>query len=279
MVLRSTPAFGPGIYVSCGEISGMHTVTHHGRTTAYRRSDLGGDGRPVLCIHGSGGTSEVWKAQLSRLASDRPVAALDLSGHGESDDIDADPGWSALSAYADDVLAVAEETDARVLMGNSLGGAVALHVALRRDYDLDALVLTGTGARLAVLDDLLAWLDDDAEFERAVDFLHGGDCLFHDPDGRTVEFSKEAMRAVGREVVRRDFRTCHGFDVRGRLGGIDVPALAIVGEHDRLTPPHYHEYLAAELPRGEYASIEDAAHLAMLESPDAFNDAVTSFLD
>src|SRR6056297_1257132 len=128
-----------------GESDCMNEVTHHGRTTAYRVADRGGEGSPVLCVHGSGATHELWKAQLGRFASERPVVALDLSGHGDSADFDADPGWETLSAYADDVLAVAEETDAGVLAGNSLGGAVALRIAVERDHDFDALVLAGTG--------------------------------------------------------------------------------------------------------------------------------------
>ena len=69
------------------------------------------------------------RCPASGLAVDRfPVAALDLSGHGESDDVDAEPGYTALSAYVDDVLAVAEAVDADVLVGNSLGGAVLLGV-------------------------------------------------------------------------------------------------------------------------------------------------------
>ena len=83
----------------------MRRVTHHGRTTAYRVADREAEGSPLLCVHGSGGTHEVWKSQLGRLASRRPVVALDLSGHGDSEDFDADPGWETVSAYADDVLA------------------------------------------------------------------------------------------------------------------------------------------------------------------------------
>ncbi|USZ67751.1 alpha/beta hydrolase [Halorussus salilacus] len=252
-------------------------VTHHGRATAYRLADRGGEGSGVLCVHGSGGTKEVWKAQLGRLASHRPVAALDLSGHGDSEDFDADPGWETLSAYADDVAAVAEETDAGVLVGNSLGGAVALQFAIERDHDLDALVLAGTGAKLPVLSDLLGWLDSD--FDRAVEFLHGEDRLFHDPDSRYVELSTEAMHEVGQRVTRRDFLSCHEFDLRDRLDEVDVPTLAVVGEHDKLTPPDYHEYLADEIPGGRYREIEGAAHLAMLEEPERFNDAVSEFLD
>jgi pimeloyl-ACP methyl ester carboxylesterase len=218
----------------------------------------------------------VWKSQ-HRLTDDRPVAALDLSGHGESEDVDADAGYGALSAYADDVIAVAEETDAGVLVGNSLGGAVVLHAVLDRSVDPDAVVLAGTGARLSVNEDLLDWLADD--FDRAVEFLHGPGRLFDDPDDALVELSASAMRDCGQAVTERDFRTCHAFDERDRLSEIDVPALAVVGENDRLTPPWFHEYLADEIPDAALAIVEDAAHLAMLERPKAFNVALKSFLD
>ncbi|NEU56168.1 alpha/beta fold hydrolase [Halorussus sp. MSC15.2] len=255
----------------------MQRVTHHGRATAYRVADRGGEGSPLLAVHGSGGTHEVWKGQLGRLAGRRPVVALDLSGHGESEDFEADHGWETLSAYADDVLAVAEETDAGVLVGNSLGGAVALQLVIERDHDFDGLVLAGTGAKLPVLDDLLRWLDSD--FDRAVEFLHGEDRLFHDADSRYIQLSTEAMKEVGRRVTRRDFESCHAFDVRDRLGDVDVPALAVVGEHDHLTPPAYHEELADGIPDCEYAEVRGAAHLAMLEEPEGFNAAIMDFLD
>ncbi|MFB6122235.1 MAG: alpha/beta fold hydrolase [Haloferacaceae archaeon] len=253
----------------------METVTHHGRETAYHRSDRGGDGSPMLCVHGSGGSHEVWKGQ-SRLADDRPVVAVDLSGHGESADVDAEAGYEALSAYVDDVVAVARATDAGVLVGNSLGGAVVLATALERDLSLDALVLVGTGAKLAVLDDLLTWLQED--FDRAVDFLHEGNRLFHDPEEPLVERSRETLYETGSAITYRDFRTCHEFDVRDRLDAIDVPSLAVVGEYDQLTPTRYHEFLADEMPDCRLVTVDDAAHLAMLERPAAFNDAVATFL-
>ena len=254
----------------------MRRVTHHGRETAYRYSDRGGGGPAVCCIHGSGGTKAVWKAQ-ARLADRFPLATLDLSGHGDSDDVDADPGPETLGAYADDVVAVVEATDATVLCGNSLGGAVALWVALERDVDLDGLILAGTGAKLAVLRDLLDWLAGD--FDRAVEFLHGEDRLFHDAAAEYVELSTAAMHDTGQAVTERDFRTCHRFDVRDRLDEIEAPSLAVVGEHDKLTPPRYHDYLAERIDDCTRAVIADAAHLTMLEQPTAFNAAVAEFLE
>ncbi|WP_336037834.1 alpha/beta fold hydrolase [Halobacterium yunchengense] len=263
----------------------METVTHDGRTTAYRVEDRGGDAAPLLCVHGSGGTHAVWKSQLARLSRERPVAAVDLSGHGDSDDVDAEPGPETLRAYVDDVLAVAGEVEAGVLAGNSLGGAVVLTALLDRDalaesrVDVDAAVFAGSGAKLAVLDELRDWLaGGGGGFDRAVEFLHRDDMLFHDPSDREREFSEAAMREAGRAVVERDFLSCHTFDVRGDLDAVDVPVFALTGEYDRLTPPDYHEYLAEHVQDGAWTTVPDAAHLSMLEAPEAFNDELGAFL-
>ena len=250
----------------------METVNHSGRETAYERSD--GEGAPVCYVHGSGLDHRAWRFQLNR--SEQPAVALDLSGHGDSGNVDVDPGYETLSVYADDVLAVAEETNCEALVGNSLGGAVLLHLAFERDFSPEALVLCGTGAKLAVQEDVLTWLDED--FERVVEFLQGSGLIFHDPDPEILETSKATMFETGRKVTRRDLRSCHTFDARRRLGEIDAPTLALCGEHDGLTPPRYHEYLAENIPTSELAILPDAAHLAMLERPMAFNNVLDEFL-
>lgn len=255
----------------------METVSHHGRETAYRVSDRSTDGDPALFVHGSGGTHGVWKSQFARLSGDRPIAGLDLSGHGESADVDVEPGPETMAAYVEDTLAVARATDARVFVGNSLGGAVVMTALIEQDPDVDAAVLVGSGAKLAVLEDLQEWLAED--FDRAVDFLHGEDRLFHDPDERLDRLSRATMRAVGQAVTYRDYLTSNAFDERDRLDQIEVPTLAVTGEYDGLTPPSYHEYLAEHIPDAEYETLPDAAHLSMLETPNAFNDAFERFLD
>ncbi|WP_255149396.1 alpha/beta fold hydrolase [Halorarius halobius] len=252
----------------------MDTVSHHGRETAYRTTSFE-EGDPVLYVHGSGGDHRVWVEQYGPQGIG-PAAAVDLTGHGESDDEDLPAGEACLDAYADDVVAVAEATGARTLVGNSMGGAVALWVALERDLPLDALVLCGTGAKLGVGDDLLAMLDD--EYDAAVEAVHAPDLLFHDADAETVERSKSLLTDTGGPVTARDFRTCDRFDVRERLDEVTVPALALTGEHDGMTPPSFTEYLGEHLPDCETAILDDCAHLSMLERPDAWNERVRSFL-
>jgi pimeloyl-ACP methyl ester carboxylesterase len=252
----------------------METVEHHGRETAYRVT--GGDGPTTLFVHGSGGTHRVWANQYGP-DGPRPAVALDLSGHGDSEDVDADPGRETLRAYAADVRAVARETDAAVLVGNSLGGAVVLSILLDGALDPAGAVLQGTGAKLAVSASLRDALAED--FEAAVEALHGPDRLFHDADAEAVERSKAQFRATGRAVTERDFLTCHRFDVRERLAEIATPVLALVGEHDQLTPVAYHEALAEGVTDGRLTVVEDAAHLAMVERPGAVSGAIARFRD
>lgn len=256
-----------------GERPRMETVEHDGRTTAYRRT---GDGPPVVFVHGSGATHRVWVEQYGRHDAPYEAVAVDLSGHGDSDDVDAEAGEETLDAYADDVLAVAREVGAPVLVGNSLGGAVVQHVAVEREYEAAGYVLCGTGAKLGVRDDLLEMLAGD--FESFVEAIHGEDMLLHDADEEVVAASREGMHEVGRAVTERDFRTCDAFDVRGRLDAVAVPCLAITGEHDRLTPVEFHEYLAEHLPEGRLAVVAEAAHLSFLERPDAWNSEVDAFV-
>jgi pimeloyl-ACP methyl ester carboxylesterase len=199
-----------------------------------------------------------------------------LSGHGNSEDIDTEAGPATLAAYAEDVEAIAAETDADILVGNSLGGAVVFEVVLSGTDDPAGVVFAGSGAKLAVHEDLRRLLEDD--FEGAIERLHEPGMLLGEADEQTLDQSKETLRSAGQAVTRRDFLTCHQFDVREELSEIAVPALAVVGEDDQLTPPVYHEYLAAHIGSCRFETIPDAGHLAMLERPTAFNDTLASFV-
>ncbi|PSQ53481.1 alpha/beta hydrolase [Halobacteriales archaeon SW_8_65_20] len=251
----------------------MNAVTHAGRAITYRQTGEGD--RPVLYVHGAGGDHRLWVEQYApgRVA---PAVALDLTGHGDSDDADLTPGADALDAYARDVLAVARETGARTLVGNSMGGAVALWAVLEHGVEPDALVLCGTGAKLAVGEALLDAFDSD--LDAALDTLAGPDLLFHDADGDMRARTMAAFRETGQSVTARDFRTCDAFDVRDRLDEIDVPALALTGEHDGMTPPSFTDALGSGLPDCETAVLDDCAHLSMLERPTAWNERVRAFL-
>lgn len=255
----------------------MEYASHHGRRTAYRVAQPEGSGPTMLYVHGSGGNHRVWAAQYGPRGPSHPAAALDLSGHGDSEDVDTPAGTETLAAYTDDVSAVADAVEADVLVGNSLGGAVVQRLLLDRSHSLSGAVLAGTGAKLAVTESLRKSLA--TEFGSAVEALHGENMLFYDAHERMIGQSRKTMHAVGQSVTERDFLSCRTFDVRDRLDEIDVPVLAVVGEYDRLTPVTYHEFVAETVPDARLTVLEDAAHLPMVERPIAFASALGTFLD
>ncbi len=254
----------------------MEYIDHHGRETAYRYAARGGRDTTCVFVHGSGADHRVWKSQ-DRLARDMAIAAIDLSGHGDSDDIATPPGSETLDRYAEDVQAVFEAVDGDVLVGNSLGGAVSMWVALEYECDLTGMCLVGTGAKLAVHERIRRMLSED--FDTAVETLHRPGWLLKEPESPLGEASRQAMYEVGRRITERDFLTCHKFDIRDRLDEIEVETLTIGGMDDRLTPPWYHEFLDEQIPQSRLVLVDDAAHLLMLEEPETFNEHLAAFVD
>ena len=112
----------------------------------------------VVLIHGAGGNHLLWPAALRRLQG-ATVYALDLPGHGRS----RGPGRELIGDYAADVAGFMEAAgiDRAVLMGHSMGGAIAQQVALEIPQRVGGLVLLGTGARLPVAPAILEGIQHD----------------------------------------------------------------------------------------------------------------------
>jgi pimeloyl-ACP methyl ester carboxylesterase len=240
--------------------------------------------RPFF-IHGAGSNAGFWHQQQSGFPN---AVYLDLPGHlsPRSRGIEAvqlKGDDYSLAAYAD---AVARHIEREieggvVLVGHSMGGAVALMLALRKPLWLRGLVLTNTGARLSVSDALLALLRTDyrAAVEWIVDHSFGA-------ASATMTYAERIARNGTRrkllrarpEVALADYESCRDFDVRPHLGEISVPALVVVGEQDRMTSPHLGGELCAGLPHATLHVVTGAGHMLPIEQPDTYNKAVSEFI-
>jgi pimeloyl-ACP methyl ester carboxylesterase len=223
----------------------------------------------LVFVHGAGGTAASW--DLQRLAFPSSVA-VDLPGHrGEG------RGRDRVEDYAAWLHATAHEHGwpPMVLVGHSMGGAIALLYALAHPEDLTGIALISTGARLRVLPAILDGLV--ADHAGTVDLIITA-CLAPAADPRLVRRLTDAMLAVPAEVTLGDYRACDAFDVMARLEQIRIPALVIGGRDDRMTPPKFADYLHAHLRGSRLVQVEGAGHMVHTERPRRVNEAIRQFL-
>jgi pimeloyl-ACP methyl ester carboxylesterase len=223
----------------------------------------------IVFIHGSGGTGAMWHYQSAAFAGSD---AIDLPGHPEGElltTVEACASW--LKAYIDE-----REYDDVVLVGHSIGGAIAMQYALDHPAGLAALVLVGSGARLRVhprtVDSFRAAIADPAKLAPTLRFSWK----------RVERGVRDALiarhEALGAAAFVNDFEACDRFDIMDRLGGIRVPTLALCGTEDALTPPKYSEFLTQHIDGAQLAVIEGGTHFVFLEKPDEVNRAIARFL-
>ena len=254
----------------------MSLIQINNRTLFYRtgKKELNPEWPNLFWIHGAGGSHQNWLNQLVGNHGPVNVLALDLPGHGESEG----PGEETISGYADWVLAFLKECPGTkwILGGHSMGGAIAIECALKDPAAMDALILAGTGARLPVDLRFLKGLQEDPNtwIERVIQFAYAPEA-----PRELVSGGVALMKAAPAGVVWGDFTACNGFDRSETLKEIQKPVLIICGAKDILAPPAASLFLKEQIPGASYQSIPEAGHMAMLEKPELFDQAVEDFLN
>lgn len=281
----------------------VHDVTVLGRR--MRVASLGsGETLPLLLVHGTGGCWQHWLRNLPGLAETRRVHAVDLPGFGASE---SPAGPASVVGYAQTVVALADELGLERfdVAGHSLGGLVATEVALRESHRLRRLVLVGGTATTilalarsplragirnprtatAVAAEVMLGLRPvAAPLARATAARRRLRTIalwyvVRSPDALPPAFVAELVRGVGAEgfvpAVRAQMAYAH---IGDHYRPITQPTFAVVGAHDRITPPSELEVLARRAARLSTLVLDEAGHLAMAEQPDRFDAAVESFL-
>ncbi|MBV8153668.1 MAG: alpha/beta fold hydrolase [Candidatus Eremiobacteraeota bacterium] len=219
----------------------------------------------TVFVHGAGCTSRVFREQLAAFPESVAVTLPGRTGV---------PGTpESIEAFADALEPQLRPLERVLLCGSSMGGAIALELALRTRPYVAGVLLLGSGARLRVAPALFERLEND--FAAGARSL--ADSFFARPQPELVEDALAEMLDVGREQTIRDFRACDAFDVTGRAASLHVPLLALTGDADVLTPPKFAQWFADRVPGAEARIVPGAGHLAMIERPDETNAAIRAF--
>ena len=257
------------------------------------------DGPPVLLLHGLGATGASMLPVLADLMADHHVLAPDSPGFGASS---APRGPYTPAWFAAWVEAFSRATGSRgaVLVGNSLGGRIALEAGLARPKSVRALVLLAPSPAfrrlrqyvpfVRLVTPRLASLPVLMHSRLAAEGLKG---MFSDPsrlpDTWFDAFADESVRVLADRAHRVAFLSCarqiYLEDAYGRNGfwqrlpGLLPPALFVWGDRDRLVPSSFARHVADALPSAGQVVLEDCGHVPHFEHPVETMAMIRGFLE
>ncbi|MGH7859042.1 MAG: alpha/beta fold hydrolase [Candidatus Binatia bacterium] len=233
-------------------------------------------GKCLVFLHGAGSNGAVWQRQLRHFSAKHSPIALDYPGHGRSSGTEA---LESVSACTDVVLSLLNRLGVRsfVPVGTSMGGSVALDLALRAPERIEALVLLSTTARFTISSKTL-------ETWRNVMLGRAPQPFTTDGYGDDVPF--EVVREGWELQVKTDPRVryfdlvaCQKVDYRSRLGEIRVPTLVVAGAKDSAVAPSEGAALAAAISGAKHVEIPGGGHFLYRERPDELHAAIDFLLE
>jgi len=231
-----------------------------GPTTVTFRKEPGA-GPTLVCLHGSADNHHVYDELIDALPG-RERYALNLPGRAGTDG----PPLTSVREMAAFLARFVESEVAGsyVIVGHSLGGAVAIEHALQAPPRLEGLVLLATGAKLRVHPMILQLFEQVEASGQKIPPLPPG--LYEaDADPALVEKGAKDRELTPVGTGRADWRAADGFDRMSDLGQIRVPALIVAGTEDALTPPKYAKFMAEAIADSELRLIEGAGHMLVTE--------------
>ncbi len=240
-----------------------------------RVDDGGAGGVPVVFLHGLAGDRTVWKEQLESLRATRRAIAIDLRGHGESSP-SASGDYSIPAFVADVVAAVnALELDRFVLVGHSLGGAVAAGYAGASPERVAGILLadpSGVGTRVprGEAEAMLRQMAP-ATYGRFITRYFGA--LLEGADPEVRDRVLRSLRLTRREVVVGAFRGSLSWNPVPSLDRYPGPKLAVVS-----AVPRSPWGLTQAMPSLATRRIAGTSHWPMLDRPQEFHRILSDFL-
>ena len=270
--------------------------------------DFGGDGMPLVMVHGLGGNAMNWMAVGPELAKNHRVLALDLAGFGRTPLFNRS---ATLGANAELVHSFIEQVigEPTILMGNSMGGHIAILEAADHPRWVAALILVdpaipGVHVRrpdptmLGVMAALTLPGLADFVIDRRARVL-GPERLVRetialvavDPsriDAEVIDAHVQLMRErgnLGRQASRAFLQAVRSLGLRmadprfwSKIKKVEAPALVVHGELDRLIPVSAVRELVRRRPDWNLEVIDGVGHVPMMETPDLFLKVVNQWL-
>jgi pimeloyl-ACP methyl ester carboxylesterase len=257
-----------------------------------------GEGPPVVLLHGAGDNALDWQWVMPTLAASHRVYAPDLPGSPDS----ARPSADYSPAFFERFVAAfvdALDIGRATFVGNSLGGLIALHLALSEPERAGALVLVDSAGLGRAVNPAFTSVNVPGLGEAALPFWRTPVGAYQRAWGRTVLLFADPPRRVPREWLAEQCRLAlspgyleaHLTVLRALVdpGGqrevlvdqlplLKIPTLVVWGARDRVFPQSQAKEAVAQLPVGSLSLVPECGHMPHVECPDLFLAALDDFL-
>ncbi len=246
--------------------------------------ELEGDpSHPVLVLSNSLGTHlGMWEGQVASFSDRYRVLRYDTRGHGQSD---APEGPYSLSRLGQDVVDLLDALGVRQahFCGLSLGGMTGMWLGINAADRFRSLTLCCTSAYLPPAE---LW-DNRIELVAASGMEPIAESVlqrwftpcFLDSNSSMIDLVREQLVLTQPKGYIGCCAAIRNMDQRTCLKKIELPSLVVAAADDLATPSEYGKFITREIINCEYVELSDAAHLSNIEQRDAFNAALTKFLD
>lgn len=273
----------------------LETVMVHGHEIAYR---TGGSGPVVLLVHGMAGSSATWKPLMPLLTPHVTVVAPDLPGHGKSAKPRGDYSLGASASFLRDLI-TALGHDRVTVVGQSLGGGVAMQFSYQYPERIERLVLVGSGGLgeevMPILKLLAAPGVDLAMTPAFLPFFRDAGNAFGRalakiglrPSPQAFEMWRAYSSLTDSETRAAFVQTLRAvIDTRGqRISAHDklylsarIPSMIVWGDRDPVIPTD-HAYAAhAAMPASRLEIFQDCGHFPHFENPEGFAEVLLDFI-
>jgi 3-oxoadipate enol-lactonase len=241
--------------------------------------------RPLLLIAGLGQGAWAWRDVVPLLSDDREVIVFDHRGTGLLND---EPARGSIAELAEDALA---EVDGPAdVVGLSMGGYIALTIALTRPEIVRSLVLAGTGAggpdrvrrpaHVAAAFTAGLRLPYDEFARRTMPYTFSEGWTETHPERFEQILAARLERPTPYSTIVEHAEACYAFYRAGcEVERIAAPALVVHGAEDWIVPVENGRRLAERLPDAEFVELPRHGHNLPLEAPETFADLVRGFLE
>ncbi|MFN0262375.1 3-oxoadipate enol-lactonase [Tepidamorphus sp. 3E244] len=242
----------------------------------------GDDGRPVIVLINSLGTDfRIWNTVIEAIENDWRILAYDKRGHGLSQ---AKPFPYAMDDHVDDLLGLLDHLgiDRVVVAGVSVGGMISLGLLARAPGRVAGAMLCDTGHRIGTRE---LW---DTRIETAMEQglhpLAQGTLERWFPEPFREQYPEQLVgwRAMLTRTTAAGYAgtsaAIRDADFTEAAGHVAVPVLCITGEHDMATPTELGRELAGLIPGAEFAQVDGAGHLPMIDQSAQLIELMGGFL-